>query len=178
MIDNNKTIGAKEWIQKLANGINPLDGSTIPDSDIVNNVHISRCVFYIAELLELASKKKGRKSKDYMFEFNISTEDLAKVNIVERTGIANFVKEINKFVPENMRPMNYGKIQISLMTNGYLEEFELDNLGKKKRPTALGCSIGISTELREGVNGSYWAVEYNPNAQRFILDNIYAILES
>ena len=178
MIDNNKTIVAKDWIQKLANGINPLDGSTIPESDIVNNVHISRCLFYVAELLESVSKKKGRKSEDYVFDFNISTEDLAKVNIVERTGIANFVREINKFVPENMKPLSYGKILSWLMANGYLEEFELDNLGKKKRPTALGCSIGISAELREGVNGPYWAVEYNPNAQRFILDNIDVIAES
>ena len=32
MQDINKTLVAKDWIQKLANGINPLDGSTIPDN--------------------------------------------------------------------------------------------------------------------------------------------------
>ena len=178
MEDNNKTIVAKDWIQKLANGINPLDGSTIPDSDLVNNVHVSRCLFYVAELLDSVSKKNIKKSKELKLDFNISSDNLAKVNVVERTYISHFVKEINKFVPENMKPMSYGKIVSWLMANGYLEEVEVDNFGKKKNPTALGCSIGISAELREGKNGPFWAVEYNPNAQRFILDNLNIIARS
>lgn len=45
MIDTDKLRIAKEWISKLANGINPLDNNLIKDEDIVNNVHISRCLF-------------------------------------------------------------------------------------------------------------------------------------
>jgi len=60
MQDNYKAIVAKDWIQKLANGINPLDGSVIPDKDIVNNVHISRCLYYVVELLDGVDKKVGR----------------------------------------------------------------------------------------------------------------------
>lgn len=178
MQDNNKTLVAKDWIQKLANGINPLDGSTIPDSDIVNNVHISCCLFYVAELLDSVGKKNIRKSKEIKLDFNICSDDLAKVNVVERTYISHFVKEINKFVPENMKPISNKKIVNWLITNGYLEEIEVGNLGIKKNPTSLGNSIGISSVLREGVNGPYWAVEYNSIAQRFILDNINAIAES
>ena len=178
MQDNNKTLIAKDWIQKLANGINPLDGSMIPDTEIVNNVHISRCLFYVAELLDTASKKSGRKSRDYELDFTISPENLSKIPITERIGITNFVREINKFVPKNMKPMSYSKILNWLMANGYLEETEVDNFGKRKNPTALGYSIGISSELREGANGPYWAVLYNPSAQRFILDNLYVIAES
>ena len=51
-IDQNKVNVAIDWIKKLANGINPIDGSYLADNDIVNNVHISRCLFYVAELLE------------------------------------------------------------------------------------------------------------------------------
>lgn len=29
---------AKMYMEKLANGINPLDGAIIPDEDVVNNV--------------------------------------------------------------------------------------------------------------------------------------------
>ena len=43
-IDQNRLKIAIDWINKLANGMNPLNGSTLPDSDIVNNVHISRCM--------------------------------------------------------------------------------------------------------------------------------------
>lgn len=34
---------AKSFIDKLANGINPLDDTPISETDIVNNVRLSRC---------------------------------------------------------------------------------------------------------------------------------------
>ena len=45
MIDLEKVKIAKEWMNALANGYNPLDGTALDDKDIVNNVHISRCLF-------------------------------------------------------------------------------------------------------------------------------------
>ena len=178
MNDRNKSIIAKDWILKLANGINPLDGSAIPDGDIVNNVHISRCLFYVSELLGTYQIMSNKKSKAYENEFYIKLEDIEKVTIVERTGIASFVREINKLIPDNTRPISYGKILNWLMANGYLEEVEVDNFGKRKNPTASGSAVGISAGLREGTNGQYWAVEYNSNAQRFILSNINSISKS
>ena len=176
MNDRNKSIIAKDWILQLANGINPLDGSAIPDGDIVNNVHISRCLFYVSELLGTYQIMSNKKSKAYENEFYIKLEDIEKVTIVE--SIASFVREINKLIPDNTRPISYGKILNWLMANGYLEEVEVDNFGKRKNPTASGSAVGISAGLREGTNGQYWAVEYNSNAQRFILSNINAISKS
>ncbi len=33
---------AKAYIDQLANGINPIDGTCVADSDVINNVRISR----------------------------------------------------------------------------------------------------------------------------------------
>ena len=41
-INQDKVRVAIDWINKLAQGMNPIDGSILPDNDIVNNVHISR----------------------------------------------------------------------------------------------------------------------------------------
>ena len=38
-------------MEKLANGVNPIDDSVIPDEDVVNNVRLSRCFFYVADVL-------------------------------------------------------------------------------------------------------------------------------
>ena len=38
---------AKEYIEKMANGINPLTGEIVPDNDLINNIRISRCLFYV-----------------------------------------------------------------------------------------------------------------------------------
>ena len=43
MTEQEKLHHAKHYIDKLANGLNPLDGTPIPEQDIVNNVKISRC---------------------------------------------------------------------------------------------------------------------------------------
>ena len=57
---------AKLYIEKLANGINPLTGQAVPDTDLINNVRISRCLFYVSDILRQVverggvSKKKGK----------------------------------------------------------------------------------------------------------------------
>ena len=43
---------AKDYIDSLANGTNPLTGEPVNESDVVNNVRISRCLFYVSEILE------------------------------------------------------------------------------------------------------------------------------
>ena len=43
---------AQMFIDKLANGINPLDDTPIPEGEIVNHVRLSRCFFYISGILQ------------------------------------------------------------------------------------------------------------------------------
>ena len=105
-IDQKKLSVATDWISKLANGINPIDGSILPDSDIVNNVHISRCLFFVSNLLEDMGKKKHSSKKQYEQVFQLTPEIVSSVYIAEKTGIAMFVKEINKVIPENMKPLS------------------------------------------------------------------------
>ena len=62
-IDPKKLTVAIDWISKLANGMNPIDGSSLPDSDIVNNVHISRCLFFVSDLLEEIRNQKSSSKK-------------------------------------------------------------------------------------------------------------------
>ena len=53
---------AKSFIDKLANGINPLDDSPIPDNDIANNVRLSRCFFYVSDILRQVIENGGTTS--------------------------------------------------------------------------------------------------------------------
>ena len=51
--------------------------------------------------------------------------------------------------------------------------------GKSRRvPTATGRNLGMTTQLRQSRDGEYLAIYYNANAQRFLLDNLFAILQS
>ena len=174
-IDQNKLKVAIDWINKLANGMNPLDGSTLPDSDIVNNVHISRCLFYVSHVLEDAGKKSSSRQKQYELEFQLTPEIASKVYIAERTGIAMFVKEINKVIPENMQPLAASKVTQWLVSVGYLVEQQSNDGRKYKAPTELGTSIGMTSAWRDGSQGQYLAVSYDANAQHFILENLFKL---
>ena len=51
MTELEKIAYAKSFIDKLANGINPVDDTPIPEGDIANNVRLSRCFFYVSDIL-------------------------------------------------------------------------------------------------------------------------------
>ena len=175
-IYQNKITVALDWITKLANGMNPIDGSILPESDIVNNVHISRCLFFVSNLLEeMGRKKPSQQKKQYESEFQLTPEAASKVYIAERTGIAMFVKEINKVIPESMKPLAASKVTQWLASTGYLEEKERSDGHRYKAPTELGTSIGITSVWRDGYQGQYLAIFYDSNAQHFILENLFKL---
>ena len=171
-VDQNKVKVAINWIKNLANGINPIDGRVLSDNDIVNNVHVSRCLFFVAELLEEAGKKKIPSGKQYDKEFYLSPEDLSRIYITERSTISVFVREINKVIPSDMKPLAATSVTNWLVKIGYLNEVLKDDGHKTRIPSELGVSIGISSEQKSGPNGEYTSIIYDANAQRCILENL------
>ena len=105
----------------------------------------------------------------------LSPEDLSRVSITEKSSISVLVKEINRIIPSNMKPLSYSTVTNWLIKHGYLDVIVTEDGRKTKVPTDLGKSLGISTEQRFGSNGEYTAVIYNANAQRFILDNLLQV---
>lgn len=43
---------AQMYLEKLANGVNPLTNEEVAENDVVNNVRISRCLFYTSGILK------------------------------------------------------------------------------------------------------------------------------
>ena len=61
MTELEKIAYAKSFIDKLANGINPLDDTPIPDGDIAKNVRLSRCFFYVSGILQKEIERESKK---------------------------------------------------------------------------------------------------------------------
>ena len=59
MTELEKIAYAKSFIDKLANGINPINEEVVPDDDLINNVRISRCLFYVSEILERVAVRES-----------------------------------------------------------------------------------------------------------------------
>lgn len=170
---------AKMYMEKLANGINPIDDTVIPEEDVVNNVRLSRCFFYVADVLRqvidnggVTPQKKVKKEP-----FSLSAAQRSAFEFSETPiPISEISKRINVLsANENMEKLSYKTIRDWLEMLGMLEDV-LDGNGKPtKRPTTQGESIGIRVESRTNLSGVYFVVVYNRDAQNFIIDNLDAI---
>ena len=102
---------AKTYIDKLANGINPLDDTTLSENDIVNNVRISRCLFYVSDVLRQVIENGGNVSnkKTPKEPFYISFGDIQKFPFSNTPiPISEIAKRINEITPnENMKKLTY-----------------------------------------------------------------------
>lgn len=175
MIDMEKLVTAKVWVEKLAKGINPLNDELVKEDDIINNVHISRCLFYVTELLD-EIKAGTAFEKIYRKPFFLSSKDAANIHISTSNGIANFVKLVNGYIPLDMKPLSAAQVMKWLRKEGILQEVPKGDGHKTNLPTEKGNSLGINIEVLRNADGlDYQRVVYSIDAQRFILNNIESI---
>ncbi len=172
---------AKMYMDKLANGINPLDGTVIPDTDIVNSVRLSRCFFYVADVLRqvienggVNVQKKAKKAPFFLTAEQRETFAFSNAPI----SISEISRRLNALIDgEKMSSITYNAIRDWLISLDLLAKVQ-DGSGKLAiRPTKHGENLGISLENRMGLEGPYFVVVYNVAAQHFILDNLDAILD-
>ncbi len=172
----------KSFIDKLADGINPLDDTPIPNGDLLNNVRLTRCMFYVSDILRQVIENGGvhRKVKSNKIPFSITEEQISKYDFEDKSISAS---EISKKLytlaqNDNMVKLTYKDITLWLLNCGMLTEKIFGDNKVKKCPTEQGEKIGIFMEHRVGMRGEYDVVLYNKEAQQFILDNIEAIIEN
>ena len=173
---------AKMYLDKLANGIDPVSDKPVPDSDCINHVRISRCLFYVSGILGKLIEEGGavkKRPKTKKAGFNVTGNELTGYRIdTTPIPISEITKRINALVDaEEMTQLKYSSITSYLMQNGLITEEQNDDGKKAKVPTDKGRSIGISREERIGTNGNYYVTVYNAEAQKYILDNMSAIIE-
>lgn len=174
MEDISKFQIAKDWIEKLANGINPITSEPVKEDDIVNNVHISRCLFFVHELLEKIDA--GGADINRKRSFWMSASDAEKIVISNDSGIAQFARTVSESIPDNMRPLSAATIIKWLRNNGYLYEEKIDEKHNTNLPTEKGIKLGITVTLQRSPEGKeYKRVLYNVSAQKYMLQNIEAI---
>lgn len=181
MTELEKTKLAKSYIDCLARGINPIDNSPIPPDDVLNNVRISRCLFYVSDILSQVIENTGTAAANKKYDalpFNLS--EAARQSLIPDDGrvtVRDITAKINSLIDESItRKLKSTTIGAWLLNIGMLETVT-DSQGKNtKRPTDAGREMGIYTEEKISQNGiPYQTVCYNKEAQQFIFDNIEAL---
>ncbi len=180
---------AKEYIDKLANGIDPFTDKPVPDDDIVNNVKLSRCFFYISGILEKVIENGGEVSPIKTVEVIKSGRRGAVVITDEaRAAFKCFINEVTPtaftdMINKHLDPDISGRLKKNAIADwlsevGMLENYELPNGKMRRRPTESGSNEGIRLSEYFSADGfPRAAIMLSPAAQQFILDNIDAIAE-
>ncbi len=184
MNDLDVMIRAKQYLENLANGIDPLSGNELPDSDIVNNVRISRCLFYVSGILQKVIDNGGevqreKLKKSQRAEFSLTAEQSAALTPEnDDLFISKVANIINAQIDEyTMKKLKSGDITAWLMSKELLTEVIIN--GKPhKNPTEAGENIGITLYQYMTPNGVVVKnCVYSSEAQQFIFDNIDVIAE-
>ena len=182
MTELEKMERARTYLDKLANGIDPFTDQELPNDTVLNDVKLARCFFYASDVLrrvienggEVQGTKKAKKAC-----FSLSPEQIASFRISNTpVSISDLVEKINSVIDtESMRKISTTTITNWLLGKGFLQEIIKEDGKKQRRPTQQGNAIGLSTEERITVRGSFTVVLYNADAQTFILDHLGAIME-
>ena len=184
MIEMAKLLNAKDYMDKLSNGIDPVGDEVLTKETLLDNINLSRCFFFVSDILRQVIDNGGvirgkPRSNSSLPPFDLSGDLRNQIEVTEAPAmIRHFTDRINSLIDINsMRKLKVTALTKWLVENGFLCE-ETINDKKRKIPTKKGEKLGIYSEGREGRNGSYLAVLYKESAQRhFIeyLDHIIAL---
>jgi len=181
MTELEKMQRAKMYVDKLANGVNPLDDTPVNENDIVNNVRISRCLFYISEILDLVIQNNGVINSASKTAFTASKIDRNEVKTSDTPlQISTFAKRINDLADSSgMKRIGPSKISKWLISRGYLAENTITVQKEIKEVHITPKADEIGLVVQEKVDTKTGEVKNNivltRSAQQYILDNLESI---
>ncbi len=96
---------ANNYIEKMANGINPLTDKKCNDNDMINNVRISRCLFYVSKVLDDVIKNNNKKRTSGSIPFYMDNDTIKGYRITdEKLSISKVASRINELkTNDNMK---------------------------------------------------------------------------
>ena len=140
---------AKEFVHKLASGFSPFDGKPIEAESLFNNVRISRCLFFVSDVLrqylevrKAPGARTARLTRKQPFE--VSQGDIESfVYSTAPVSTARLAKWINRLIDrKRVTKISYTQINLWLANRGYIV-FHPEEKGRGYyTPTEKGEELG------------------------------------
>ena len=178
MTETEKIAYAKSFLDKLAIGINPTDGTIIPEDDVINNPRLSKCFLYVSDILSKIIDNPTIVAKiNNTYEWVISPELLSDVECSYKSiSLKVFVKNINSTLGDFYN-FTAKEIQNWLIHNEYLRRI-ISNDKMVNVPTLKGSEIGILIDEYTTFNGqTHNNILYSHTAQCFIKEHLTDIVD-
>ena len=171
---------AIKYVERIAEGLNPVNNLPVENDEVLNNPNVIRCMYFVKEILEEVRRNDGviggRKDKKGEIMFPIETLDLFQYQ--EDKTITHVLKQIYAPVEElNVKKISAMKINAWMKEGGYLEDEVGAGTGKNSKiPTEKGKLLGLYVIEKEYNGRSYQAVMYDKNAQEFLVEQLREML--
>ena len=196
---------AETYLRKLSCGVNPLTGELLPDGDACKQERISKCLAYVASLLQKqldhsdiaghdtgdtatatntktaakAAKADKKAAKKQMVPLAIDGEMISRYKFFDYpVSISRVVRNINDLLPHDvyMNHLLYADVANFLVQEGILSRQAAGD-GEANLPTALGESYGFEKTEADLRGHHNIFTQCWQKAQQYILDNIQKCVE-
>ena len=180
MTDRERLYTAKLYMDKLANGMNPLDGEELPEDTLLNDVYLCRTFMFVSGILDevirnncMVTKMPNSKKE----KFRITESQRVQIKVTEEAvGVSAIVSRISRVLDKNVRNVTSLKITGWLEAQGLLRRVTIGGRTQKVA-TDEGNVLGIETRTVTYGDKEYRKTLYNMNAQGFIIANLEDISE-
>ena len=172
---------SKDYIDKLVEGINPVNGKPISTREVIYDYKVSRQLEFLSEYIKneinrLESNEKAKKEDedDELIEFELTDQELKKVEISDKPiSLADICNKLN-----HLRPTSKMRKLKPISAIEVLNAFGLvDRVRRKIIPTEEGMNLGIQFKEFQSNGSTLTKVLYSTGAQKFIIDHLKEIAE-
>ena len=188
MTDLKKVKYAQAYMTDLANGVDPVSKQTLPNDTCLNNVPLTRCFFFVADVLKQVLENEGQAQPSvhqaqppdnnaFMVSKELKSCLVVKESLVT---ITEFIRPLVEYLDKRyIQKIPATAFTEWLVEQGYLVEMTSARNTHPKMPTFTGKNLGITTEQRRSMKDQrlYTAVLYSANAQRFIVEHFEDIVK-
>ena len=172
---------AIKYVERIADGCNPVNNTPLDNNDVLNNPNIIRCMYFIKDVLDEVRKNGGavggKSGKEPSLPFPIDI--LNRFVYAEDKSITHVLNQIYEPIADmDVKKVSVTKITAALKDNGYLYDEPNPETGKtRKVPSAKGKELGIYMVEREYNGRVYQSVTYGKKAQEYVVALIRKMVE-
>ncbi len=175
---------AREYLQQLSQGIDPISHEALPQENGLTGQRLRNWFAYVAGVLGQVIEnggQVGRQTREKKAPFSISAQQLSQVELSDTpVSLSVVVQRINEAagVDETKKKLTHPPLANWLIKRGFLQEANSIQGHKTKIPTLKAELIGIKRVPRHDAAGkNYWVNLYTREAQQFLLDHLEQILQ-
>ncbi|MBQ4408014.1 MAG: hypothetical protein II852_13535 [Bacteroidales bacterium] len=172
---------SKDYIDKLVEGINPVNGKPISTREVIYDYKVSRQLEFLSEYIKneisrLESNEKSKKEDDddELIEFELTDNELKKIKLSEKPiSLADICNMLN-----HLRPSSKMRKLKAISAIEVLNAFGMiDRVRRKIIPTEQGTALGIQFKEFQSNGATLTKVLYSKEAQQFVIDHLKEITE-